>query len=123
LPGYWTVSAGFIRIYPTPAAADTMRVFYYVHPAFDSADDDVPPFDDAFHTVLVDWALCRLWEQEEDMDKSGDYRAKFEMKLSRMTKFYNTEMLDRPMVYGGNARKPEASNMPWLEDARLSGTT
>ena len=123
-PVWYTFAAKTLFLWPVPATTDTLDVYYYEHPSFGTPgaedDADIPVFDDAFHTCLVDWSLSRLWEQEEDLEKADDYRQRFEVKLNRMAKFYNTEMIDRPMIYGGGRDSAVApSSMPWLGDARL----
>ncbi len=122
-PQAYVFTRGVLHLWPVPGVTDTLNVYYYEHPAFAAADASEPAFDSAFHTILADWALSRLWEQEEDFEKADDYRSRFEIKLVRMSKFYNTEMGDRPMIYGDRADSPTGigSNMPWLGDAAAGG--
>lgn len=110
-----------LYIWPLPATTDDMNVYYYEHPAW--TGDTAPPFDPAFHTVIADWALHRVWEQEENFEKSDDYRSRFEMKLNRMGKFYNNLVEDSPKIWGRKGPVRGPSNMPWLDDAALGGAT
>lgn len=121
-PVWYTFARNTLFLWPVPATTDSLDIYYYEHPLWGPADDDSPVFDDAFHTAIVDWALTRLWEQEEDFEKADDYRSRFEVKMNRMGKFYNTEVGSRPMIYGGGQSGTAApSSMPWLGDARLGG--
>ena len=124
-PIWYTFAIKTLFLWPVPATTDSLDVYFYEHPVWASDDTEVPPFDEAFHTSIVDWSLSRLWEQEEDLEKADDYRQRFEVKLNRMGKFYDTEMVDRPMIYGGGTDnvKGRPSSMPWLGDARLGGAT
>jgi hypothetical protein len=112
---------GFINVFPTPANTDSLEAFYYEQPAFAAADATEPDFDSVFHTILVNWGLHRLWEQEEDFERSDDYRARFEAQLARMKAYYNTLNRDRPTIYGSMGLPGSVSNMPWLSDAASGG--
>jgi len=126
-PVWYTFAKNTLFLWPVPATTDSLDVYFYEHPAWGTPgapdDADVLPYDEAFHTTIVDWSLSRLWEQEEDLEKADDYRRRFEVKLNRMVKFYNTEMVDRPLIFGGGADnvRGRPSSMPWLSDARLGG--
>ena len=120
-PVWYVYQAGKLKLWPVPATNDSLDVYYHAFPVWDT---DPPVFDSTFHTAIADWSMSRLWEQEEDLEKANDYRQRFEIKMTRMAKFYNTEMLDRPMIYGGgDAGVARPHSMPWLSDARLGGAT
>jgi len=120
-PRIFVFTRGTLHLWPVPATTDDLDVYYYEHPAWGALDTDEPVFDSAFHTVLVDWALSRIWEKEEDFDRADIYRSKFEIKMSRMTRFYNTEMSDKPMIYGERPEATGGTNLPWLSDAASGG--
>ncbi len=122
-PQRFVFTRGTLHLFPVPGNTDDLDVYYYEHPAFAAADASEPVFHDSFHTILVDWGLSRMWEQEEDFDKAESYRARFEIKMERMGKFYNDEVLDRPMIYGDrpSVSKGRFPNMPWLGDAAVGG--
>jgi len=123
-PVAYTFARTTLYIWPKPATTDTLDVYYYEHPAWGATDSDEPPFESSFHTAIADWALSRLWEEEEDIEKADDYRQRFEVRLNRMEKFYNTEMVSRPMIFGeGFDRRYGPSSMPWLSDAGLGGAS
>jgi hypothetical protein len=121
-PTEFTFTRGTLFIFPVPDVTDTLDVFYYEHPEWADDDEAIPPFESSFHTAIVDWGLVRLWEQEEDFEKSGEYRQRFELKMNRMQKFYDTEFSERPMIYGQQVGMRPTS-MPWLGDANLGGAT
>ncbi len=122
-PVAWTMGNRTLHVWPTPGTTDDLDVYHYGHPAWAAADATEPAFDEAFHEMLANWALSRLWEQEEDMEKADDYRARFEVKLIRMGKFYDSELSQRPAIFGGGALYAQPSNMPFLTDAASGGAT
>lgn len=71
-------------------------------------DEDSPPFEPQFHSILTDWALHRLWEREEDFDRSDRYRARFQARLNEMIGFYNSRSEDRPLIFGEGPRPPHS---------------
>lgn len=125
-PVWYTFANNTLFLFPVPATTDNLDVYYYEHPDWGTPgvpdDADIPVFESAFHTAIADWAMIRLWEQEEDLEKSDDYRGRFEIKLNRMAEFYNTEMKSRPMIYGETV-SARPTSMPWLGNANLGGAT
>lgn len=111
-------------LWPPPASSgDTLRWFGRTRTVFASLDASEPAWADQFHTVLVDWAMHRLWEREEDFDRSAEYRQRFETKLGRMFGFYNRQIQLRPSAYGGGIVNGSGTNMPFLADAVNGGAT
>ncbi len=121
-PIWFSFTNSVLYLWPVPASTDTLDVYYHTHPLWASDDAETPPFDETFHSIIADWALVRLWEQEEDFDKSDTYRSRFELKMQRMGQFYNSEVNERPLIFGGGSSGvSHPSSMPWLQDARLGG--
>ncbi|MCL1587015.1 MAG: hypothetical protein M3092_01245, partial [Actinomycetia bacterium] len=59
-----------LQLFPIPASARDYTIHYRTAPVFGIDDTVIPPFDDLFHLVLGDWATYRIWEVEEDLDRS-----------------------------------------------------
>jgi hypothetical protein len=121
-PHYWARGESQIKLWPTPGTTDNLDVYYYGDPGFGATDPSEPPFNEVFHEMLADWAMVRLWEQEEDFDKSDRYRGRFESKLLRMADFYATHMQQRPMIVGGGNLTAHVTNTPFLNDGALGAT-
>jgi len=122
-PYLYAYSEQVLYVYPTPANTDAHEVYYFQHPSFGATDASTPDFDAAYHTVLVDWAMHRMWEQEEDFERSDEYRARFESRLKRMQDFYQTTGKDVPLIYGEYPNISHPGNMPFLSDAASGGAT
>lgn len=112
---YWV--DGLLTIFPSPSSTDTLEVHYVTVAPFGSEGTDVPPFNDLFHRTLVDWALHRIWEVEEDFEKSQEYRLRFEESVQRMTDWYTNLNQDTPNIYGQSPSLYHPTNMPFLDDA------
>jgi hypothetical protein len=119
-PRFYTFTNGTLHIWPPPSTADDLIIEHYEHPLFDTGDNDSPVYDAAFHQLLVDWSLSRLWEMEEDFEKADDYRSRFEIRLLRMAQFYNTLVEARPLIYGGRRRiEPAPLTGAWFAEVGL----
>lgn len=106
-PRFWAFdpSPNKVYLFPTPSSILSLKVYGQTSPLFDtSTPTSTPPFDVSFHTTLVDWVLHRLWEREEDFEKSDDYRGRFEVQLLDMVGYYNTVQQDSPIIYGDRVR-------------------
>lgn len=122
-PTHYNFWDGRIYLWPTPGSVVDVDIYYQAHPTFGSGDTAEPDWEANFHYILVDWALHRLWEREEDFDRSDMYRSRFEAKMVRLEKFYNTHVQMRPAAYGGGISAGHATNVPWLTDAANGGAT
>ncbi len=109
---------GTLLIFPVPSSTDTLRVYHISVPSFGPGDNDEPVFSPLFHRILVDWSLHRLWEMEEDFDKSQEYRLRFEESVDRMSVWYNSLSQDTPNIYGERPVSARPSNMPFLTDPK-----
>lgn len=117
-------NANLLFLWPPPASSgDTLRWFGRARTTLAAADASLPAWAEQFHTVLVDWAMHRLWEREEDFDRSAEYRQRFETKLGRMFGFYNRQTQLRPSAYGGGLANGSGTNLPFLSDAVNGGAT
>jgi len=118
-----TPVAPFLKLFPIPADTRTWQVVYRTLPIFGAGDDDTPPFNAAFHSCLVDWATYRIWEKEEDLDRSDASRARYETRVNELIEFYNVTTEDRPMIYGQSKTAVFPTNMPFLNDAAQGGAS
>jgi len=106
-----------INLVPTPDAAAKTYTVYYQKAITPLANDvDVPEFDIEYHYSLATYAVARVWEHEEDIDKSTYFDARFAMEVDEMASMYIKEAEDYPRVYGEGLRPaPYTTNMPWLD--------
>jgi len=106
-----------ISLVPVPStAAKTYTLYYLKAPTALVNDGDSPEFDVEFHYVLASYAIARVWEHEEDMEKSLYFDGRFDNEVGEMVALYIKEAEDYPRVYGaGPTPAPYTTNMPWLD--------
>ena len=97
------------------------EIFFYVfyspvwgpHPD----DDEALPIPVHHHrTTLGNWAMYRVWERQEDFDRSDAYLGRFELGMQELIYEENTRNSDRPKIFGQlpSVRRRRSGNMPWL---------
>ena len=119
---FLNAEAGKYALWVYPRSSTSGRrydVWYNTVLDFDSSDSAEPPWTQAYHTILVDWAVHRGWERNHDFKISSEYRGRFEASLQDMVRFYNVRATDQPMIYGHSSarirRVDEASgSMPHM---------
>jgi hypothetical protein len=106
-----------IHFYPVPDGTETFVIAYFQQPTWDPGDNDSPdPIPDHYHTVLADWTCHRVWEREEDFERSDSYRGRFESSLTEMLYANNTLDSSRPKIHGEKVLASRGHpNMPWLD--------
>jgi len=96
---------------PQPSVGSlTVYVDYQKSPTLFDDDADTPEWDEAFHMVLADYCAARIWEREEDLEKSSFHLNWFIDGVTRMAQFYGNRGLDGPMIVGGERI---ISRYPW----------
>ncbi len=117
---FWVVDSD-IYVSPVPASNTGLKVHYWKTPTALSTGTDVPAFDARFHGALVDWALHRVWQREEDYVKSQRHRDAFVESVNDMVRFYFNRNKDYPLVFGEPSdwvqRRVPNVNMPFLDGA------
>lgn len=90
---------------PSPSETEYLTVDYLVHPTTLANDTDEPQWHSAFHMILAEYAAHKVWEREEDLERSGYHRQLFEIGLNQMKQHYRNRGQDSPIVLGGRAMR------------------
>lgn len=119
---YFFIWGDAVYLVPTPDTneTDAYTVYYYRSAAALSNESDSPEWDAAFHMVLADYAIARVWEREEEIGKSEAADARFNQGVEQMAQFYLNRAQDYPTVMGGGKTgtvlaRSELANMSWLK--------
>jgi hypothetical protein len=107
-PEYYSLFAGSMHFYPTPAAVYTYSLRYWRGlSTLPSADGDTYLIPDAYLDALVVFALSRAAMRETDMGKYQVYVAQYQALLAQMMRNYKAEQQETvrrvamPNTYGG----------------------
>lgn len=83
---YAVAGSNLLMVYPTPASADTVTVYYVPRPATLSADDDTPSeIPSEFHKLVEWYALAEAADYDDDGSSGVGqlYLAKYEEGIAR----------------------------------------
>lgn len=84
-PSFYVIEAGTVKVYPTPSATTTLKLYYYRTPATLSADADVPEIPATYHrSVLVAYAVAMCFRREGDTQQASFFQSEYERELDRM---------------------------------------
>ncbi len=87
------------RLYFNPAPDYNMAFRAMVHRSLtfpEAEQKDGIPWDEAFHTLIADWALYRVWQEEEDLESAAFYFQAFEDGIGKMVDFYGMSSVSAP---------------------------
>lgn len=105
LPHLWYQSEpAKITFVPTPSAVKTVNLHYYATPDLATTfnqDTHTPPWHSAFHIILADYALNKIWEREEDYGRASDHLGRYLQGVDRMANYYTQRFPAQPLVVGG----------------------
>lgn len=114
---YW-VEGTTLYTDPQTDAGEQLIISYYGDPGWTDGDNEIPTaIPQHWHSpTLGNYATHRLWERQEDLDKSDAYLGRYEVAISEMLVEENTQNRDRPKIFGELVgAKGRARNMPWLD--------
>ena len=80
---YYPTSATALAVYPTNTTA-TFRVRYWKVPPTLSGDSDTPIIPTRFHSLIVDGAVARAYEDSDEWDAAAIARDRFLQRLDVM---------------------------------------
>lgn len=113
---YW-VENGNLYFDPAPSAGEEFAISYYAVVPWDiDADEEMPQVPEDSHTSTVgNYAIHRIWERQEDLDKSDAYLGRYEVAVAELIEIENRFNADGPKIMGEIAGIRGRNNMPWLD--------
>lgn len=100
-----------INLAPIPNVAFVdVNVDYQREPTLLANDTDVPEFHSAFHMILAEYGAAKVWEREEDLERSAFHARMFARGVRDMIDFYSARGKDDPIIFGENTARVRT---PW----------
>lgn len=113
---YW-VEGNNLYFDPEPVTGDEYAISYFAIVPWDiDADAEMPqvPVDSQTATV-ANYAIHRVWERQEDLDRSDAYLGRYEVAVAELVEIENRFNADGPKIMGEIAGIRGRNNMPWLD--------
>lgn len=114
-PLFWTVNAGVLRLYPTPDAAFTLTAYGFREPVEwvngdSSLQSDMP---EAFDDVILEWAIGRAFQRQEDGDLGVMHLDQAEVLLRNLQKRWMRHASSAPLVLNDGVRSSVERPVVW----------
>lgn len=94
---YYPTQGSVINVYPANAS-DSLSVRYWKAPPALSGSE-VPLVPERFHSLIVDGAVTRAYEDSDDYELAENAETKFQRRLQKMRESLLTQMRDGPSEY------------------------
>lgn len=119
---YYYIWINELYLLPTPS---TSSVVYHVYaeglPTLFTVTSDAPAFMQTFHKVLADYVEARVWEREEEFEKSQIADGRFEFGVRQMVLAYQSRQKLDPWAVGDNVPSGLRRNDPFFNDWGIAG--
>jgi hypothetical protein len=97
IPTMWYFYGDTIKVFPTPASAQTLTLRYYKKPTELSADTDVPEVPSEFREILVMGAAYRVMQVKDNYDQAGVMQNKYDEILQKLVVKYSMPQVGTAM--------------------------
>jgi hypothetical protein len=88
VPLYWYLDGVTPKLFPTPAAAYTLKLRYYKKPTELTGDADVPVIPSEFEELLVEGASFRVLQVKDNYDQAAIHENRYlDLRQQLVTKY------------------------------------
>jgi len=85
---------------PDTTKTDAYTINYYKLPTDLSGSSDTPEWTSTLHHILVDYAVSKVWEQQEYFDERDNAFKMFAFGVNELKRFYRMRSQDKPLIVG-----------------------
>ena len=102
-PFQYTLYKNQLLIFPSPApgSGEQIVMHYFKQPAALENQTDVPTLNPNYWHLLVDYAICRAFEAEDDYEAAQQFQGRFQRDLAAYATDVQARMDDRPRIVDG----------------------
>lgn len=100
-PSMYTLYSTELWLAPTPSNADKLEVRYIKSAPALKAESDVPLLNKAYLSMLVEYAVTRAFQAEDDPEAAQVHEGVFKAELARFAVDVQGRIADRPRVLDG----------------------
>jgi len=123
-PWEWSFWNDTVRLYPTPDTAATIYVRAVRNPTsfgVGTADGTSPDLPDAFHPILVTYAISKAYLQQEDPVMANQYESQFHRDLDNVARRFADTPAPQPMVANSRRSQRYSAGLGALRYANSGG--
>lgn len=100
-PQIYTLYQGQLWLYPGPNSSDPLLIRYFKLPPTLENDTDVPLLNNSYLHLLVDYAVARAYEAEDDIEMAQYWTGKYEKDRDDYASDAQFRSVDRPIQVTG----------------------
>jgi hypothetical protein len=101
-PTIYTLYQSQLWLYPAPNSADQLLMRYIMRPPTLVNDTDVPLLNNHYLHLLVDYALVRAFEAEDDYEAAQYFQGRYEKDRDAYASDVQDRIIDRPRQITGS---------------------
>jgi hypothetical protein len=110
VPTVYTVYKALLLIFPSPQQTTQELVLNYIkEPPALINQTDIPLLNPNYWHLLVDYAVCRAFEGEDDYEAAQQFQGRFQRDLAAYATDCQDRMIDRPKVIDGTWRSSQSN--------------
>ena len=114
-PKWFFIHEEDFNLVPVPDAIETIKVYYVKPPTELTQATDEPAWITTFHSVVVPFVECKVWEQQEDFAKANYSYQKYLDRLDMMKRTYSSRLNFGPWVMGAGRGTRTGRNEPFRD--------
>lgn len=100
-PDRYTLYKNELWLFPIPNNTDKLELRYIKQPAVMEAETDVPILSEMYLHLLVQYALVRAYEAEDDAEFANIHQQRFDRDMARYGVSQQDRQVDRPKQLDG----------------------
>jgi hypothetical protein len=101
-PAVYTLYKSLLLLFPAPQAAGEELIMHYIkQPPVLAGETDKPLLNPAYLHLLVDYAVVRAFEAEDDYEAAQAIQGRYQRDLAAYATDVQERMADRPRVIDG----------------------
>lgn len=100
-PQIYTLYQNQLWLYPAPSSSDPLLMRYIKLPPTLVNDTDVPLLNNSYLHLLVDYAVARAYEAEDDVEMAQYWTGKYEKDRDDYASDVQVRIVDRPRLVNG----------------------
>jgi hypothetical protein len=101
-PAIYTLYKDKLLLFPAPSASGEELLMHYIkEPPSLEKETDIPLLNPNYWHLLVDYAVCRAFEAEDDYEAAQQFQGRFQRDLAAYATDVQGRSNDRPRVIDG----------------------
>lgn len=112
-PQNYALDGSTLLLFPNPSTADTISLYYLANPPVLVNDTDVPVLNGDYLHLLVDYAVRKAFEAEDDYEAAQYFEQQYKNDLAGYASDVQWRVIDRPRLVDGTWSYGSVTRSEW----------